>query len=140
MGVVSPLGCDVERFWERIRSGQSGIRRIDKFDAPATKARSRARSRNSRSTGSSRRRNSAAWTSTAATPWCGGDGHGGFGLDMNAEVSTGRRDRRFGVGGLQTLEEQHTILMEKGPSRCSPFMIPEMIVNMAGGLIAIKYG
>jgi 3-oxoacyl-[acyl-carrier-protein] synthase II len=44
-----------------------------------------------------------------------------------------------GIGGLQTLEFQHSILREKGPDRCSPFMIPQMIANMAGGLIAIEF-
>jgi len=44
-----------------------------------------------------------------------------------------------GIGGLQTLEIQHSILRDRGPSRCSPFMIPQMISNMAGGLIAIEF-
>jgi 3-oxoacyl-[acyl-carrier-protein] synthase II len=45
-----------------------------------------------------------------------------------------------GVGGLITMEDQHTVLMQKGPDRSSPFMIPQMIVNMASGLIAIEHG
>ena len=44
-----------------------------------------------------------------------------------------------GIGGLQSLQVQHRILMEKGPERCSPFMIPQMICNMASGLIAIEF-
>jgi 3-oxoacyl-[acyl-carrier-protein] synthase II len=44
-----------------------------------------------------------------------------------------------GIGGLGTLEVQHSTLLEKGPGRCSPFMIPQMIVNMASGLIAIDH-
>jgi 3-oxoacyl-[acyl-carrier-protein] synthase II len=62
------------------------------------------------------------------------------GLDMSAEdhekigVIVGS-----GIGGLQTLETQHSILKERGASRCSPFMIPQMISNMAGGLIAIQH-
>ncbi|MGE4358077.1 MAG: beta-ketoacyl-ACP synthase II, partial [Candidatus Omnitrophota bacterium] len=45
-----------------------------------------------------------------------------------------------GIGGLRTIEEQHRVLLEKGPSRLSPFMIPMMIVNMAPGQIAISMG
>jgi 3-oxoacyl-[acyl-carrier-protein] synthase II len=45
-----------------------------------------------------------------------------------------------GVGGLKVLEDQHEILMTKGPTRCSPFMIPMMIANMAAGLTAIHTG
>jgi 3-oxoacyl-[acyl-carrier-protein] synthase II len=45
-----------------------------------------------------------------------------------------------GIGGLRTLEDQHTILMNKGPSRISPFMIPMMISNMASGLVSMEFG
>jgi 3-oxoacyl-[acyl-carrier-protein] synthase II len=45
-----------------------------------------------------------------------------------------------GIGGLQTTEEQHTVLMQKGPSRLSPFMIPSLIVNMASGIVSMEYG
>jgi len=44
-----------------------------------------------------------------------------------------------GIGGLKTLEDQHSILRERGPKRVSPFMIPMMISNIASGLIAIEY-
>jgi 3-oxoacyl-[acyl-carrier-protein] synthase II len=44
-----------------------------------------------------------------------------------------------GIGGLQTLQTQYTILKEKGPDRCSPYMILQMISNMAAGLLAIEY-
>jgi 3-oxoacyl-[acyl-carrier-protein] synthase II len=45
-----------------------------------------------------------------------------------------------GIGGIGTLEEQHTILMERGPSRVSPFIVPMMIVDLAAGLVSIRYG
>ena len=45
-----------------------------------------------------------------------------------------------GIGGLKVLEDQQTIFLDKGPSRCSPFMIPMMIANMASGLTAINLG
>ncbi|MEO8352999.1 MAG: beta-ketoacyl-ACP synthase II, partial [Chthoniobacteraceae bacterium] len=45
-----------------------------------------------------------------------------------------------GIGGLKTTEDQHTILLEKGPSRLSPFMIPSLIVNMASGMVSMEYG
>jgi 3-oxoacyl-[acyl-carrier-protein] synthase II len=44
-----------------------------------------------------------------------------------------------GIGGLQTVEEQHTILMERGPGRLSPFMIPMLILNMSSGLFSMYY-
>lgn len=45
-----------------------------------------------------------------------------------------------GIGGLQVIEEQHKVLMEKGPDRVSPFLIPMLIVNMAPGQISIRFG
>jgi 3-oxoacyl-[acyl-carrier-protein] synthase II len=45
-----------------------------------------------------------------------------------------------GIGGIETLENQHTVLMEKGPGRISPFFIPMMIVNMATGMISMRLG
>ncbi len=45
-----------------------------------------------------------------------------------------------GIGGLRTIEEQHKVLLEKGPERISPFLIPMLIVNMAPGQISIQYG
>jgi 3-oxoacyl-[acyl-carrier-protein] synthase II len=45
-----------------------------------------------------------------------------------------------GIGGLKTLSDQHTILMNKGPSRISPFMIPMLISNMASGFVSMEFG
>jgi len=45
-----------------------------------------------------------------------------------------------GIGGLETLEEQHNVLLNRGPDRISPFFIPMMIPNMGAGQIAITYG
>lgn len=45
-----------------------------------------------------------------------------------------------GIGGLPTIEKQHTIVMEKGPTRVSPFTIPMLIVNIAAGHVAIRFG
>ena len=45
-----------------------------------------------------------------------------------------------GIGGISTLEQQHTVLMERGPGRISPFFVPMMIVNMATGMISMRFG
>jgi 3-oxoacyl-[acyl-carrier-protein] synthase II len=141
LGVVSPLGCDLKIFWDRIKSGHSGIRRITKFDAskmttqiagevvefdPAAFIPPKE----------ARRMDQFSQFAIGAAKMALVDS----GLDMNAEdhekigVIVGS-----GIGGLQTLETQHSILKERGASRCSPFMIPQMISNMAGGLIAIEH-
>jgi 3-oxoacyl-[acyl-carrier-protein] synthase II len=45
-----------------------------------------------------------------------------------------------GIGGLKITEDQHTVLMNKGPSRLSPFMIPSLIVNMGSGIVSMEHG
>ena len=139
LGVVSPLGCEIEKFWQRLAAGKSGIRRITRIDV----------TRYSSQIGGElvefnldqfvgkkeqRRMDPFSHYGLAASKLAMADS----GLNMSVEnperigciVSSG-------VGGLQILEEQHTVLMTKGPSRFSPFMIPQMISNMAAGLIAI---
>ena len=45
-----------------------------------------------------------------------------------------------GIGGLNEFETQHTVMMQKGPSRISPFMIPKLMVNAASGQVSIRWG
>jgi 3-oxoacyl-[acyl-carrier-protein] synthase II len=139
LGVLSPLGCDIEKFWQRMIAGQSGIRRTTRIDV------SRYASQIAGelvefdldqfvSKKEQRRMDPFSHYGIAAAKLAMADS----GLNMSVQnpervgciVSSG-------VGGLQVLEQQHTILMTRGPSRFSPFMIPQMISNMASGLIAI---
>jgi len=142
MGVVSPLGCSIETVWERMVNGQSGIRRTTHFDVtdytckiagevvdfnidefiPAKEQ---------------RRMDPFSHYGLAAAKLA----YANSGLDMSREDPT-----RVGVvvgtgiGGLQIMQGQSKVLLEKGPSRFSPFMIPQMIVNILSGQIAIEYG
>lgn len=142
MGVVSPLGSDLAKFWERIKAGKSGIRRITKFDPTPF---------DSRIGGEVVEYDVDAFISKKEQRRMDTFTHFAIGAAkmavVDSGVSVGTEDPgRFGVvvgsgvGGLATLEEQHAILLEKGPSRCSPFMIPQMILNMPAGLIAIEHG
>jgi len=139
LGVVSPLGCTVPVFWERLCAGRSGIRAITRFDVREYASRiggelvefelDRFVSRKEQ-----RRMDPFSHYGVAAAKLAVADA----GLDLAAE----NRERIgcivcSGVGGLQILQDQHTVLLQKGPSRFSPFMIPQMISNMAAGLIAI---
>lgn len=142
IGVVSPLGApDLSVFWERIREGRSGIGPIKRFDASDYA---------SRIAGEviefdidafipkkeQRRLDPFSHYAMAAAKLAISDS----GIDTHTEIP----ERMgaivgSGIGGLQTLQAQHVILMNKGPSRCSPFMIPQMICNIASGLIAIEH-
>ena len=139
LGVVSPLGCDIPRFWERMVAGQSGIRPITRIDVSQYASRIGGELIEFNldqfvSKKEQRRMDPFSHYGIAAAKLAVADS----GLTLAAEdperigcvVSSG-------VGGLQILQQQHTVLLTKGPSRFSPFMIPQMISNMAAGLIAI---
>lgn len=141
IGVVSPLGCELKTFWDRIKAGYSGIRRIQKFDASRLAAQIAGEVIEFNPDAfvpkkEQRRMDEFSLFAMAAAKMAMTDS----GIDMKTE-----NPERIGaivgsgIGGLQTLETQHSILKEKGPDRCSPFMIPQMIANMAGGLIAIEF-
>jgi 3-oxoacyl-[acyl-carrier-protein] synthase II len=141
MGVVSPLGSELNVVWERFKAGKSGVRRIQKFDASAFESQiagevSEFEPDKFVSKKDQRRMDEFSLFAMGAAKMAMTDS----GLDLKTEIP----ERMgaivgSGIGGLHTLEIQHSILKEKGPSRCSPFMIPQMIVNMAGGLIAIEF-
>jgi 3-oxoacyl-[acyl-carrier-protein] synthase II len=141
MGVVSPLGCDVNKFWERLVAGRSGIRTITRFDT--TNFTSKIGGEVIEldldafvSKKDQRRLDPFSQYGVAAAKLAMADS----GLDLEREVHA-----RIGVivgsgiGGLLVMQEQTQVWLEKGPSRFSPFMIPQMIVNIVSGLIAIEY-
>lgn len=143
MGVISPVGNDLKTFWDNLVSGKSGIGRITQFDASTYDCQIAGEVRNFvpaeylRNPKEVRRTDRFTQFAMACSKLAIEDS----GLDLEKIDRT-----RFGVlvgsgiGGLRTLEDQHTILMNKGASRVSPFMVPMMIVNMASGLISIEYG
>jgi 3-oxoacyl-[acyl-carrier-protein] synthase II len=142
LGVVSPLGCDVAKFWERIKAGQSGIRAITRFDTTGfdtTIAGEVVEFDVDSFIEKKEQRRMDPYThyAIAASKLAFKDS----GLDMNHEDPT-RAGVIIGsgVGGLQTLQTQHAVFLEKGPSRLSPFMIPQMISNMASGMAGIALG
>jgi 3-oxoacyl-[acyl-carrier-protein] synthase II len=142
LGVVSPIGIDLKSFWENLVNGKSGIRPITQFDAATFDCRIAGEIPNFnpslyfKNPKDVRRADRFAQLAMASAKLALEDS----GLDLQNIDRT-----RFGVlvgsgiGGLKSLEDQHTILMNKGASRISPFMVPMMIVNMASGLISMEY-
>ena len=143
IGVVSPIGSDLKSFWENLVDGKSGIRQITQFDASTFDCHIAGEvpdfnpSLYFKNPKDVRRADRFAQLAMAAAKLALED------TDLDLE----KVDRsRFGVlvgsgiGGLKSLEDQHTVLMNKGASRVSPFMVPMMIVNMASGLISMEYG
>jgi 3-oxoacyl-[acyl-carrier-protein] synthase II len=143
IGVVTPIGNDLPTFWDNLKNGVSGISLLDAFDTTGYDCRIAGQVRDFEPKNffnnpkDVRRTDRYAQLAMAAAKMAKEDS----GIDPE---KTNRE--RFGVivssgiGGLKTLEDQHTNVVDKGPGRVSPFTIPMLISNMASGLISMEYG
>src|SRR5260370_41786150 len=143
LGVVTPVGNDIETFWSNLKNGVSGIRAIDAFDTAAYDCKIGGQVRDFdpkpffKNPKDVRRTDRFTQLAMAAATMAVTDS----GIDME---NLQQRDRfgvivSTGIGGLKTLQDQLTILLTKGPSRNSPFTIPMLISNMASGFISIEF-
>jgi len=142
MGVVTPLGHDLNTFWQSLITSQCGIDKITAFEATAFDTQIAGQVNNfdpapafpnskeiRRTDRYSQFAVYAAWSALKDS-----------GLVLEQEnldemgVYLGS-----GIGGLATTTEQHKILLERGPGRMSPFTIPMLIGNMASGLISMYF-
>jgi len=142
LGALTPLGIGAEATWEGMRSGRSGITTITLFDASSF---------SSQIGGEVKDFDPAAWIeprevrhtdrfvqfAIAAAKMAVDDA----GLDFD-QLDNNRIGVLIGsgIGGTWTWEAQHRILLERGPSRVSPFFIPMMIMDMASGRVAMLFG
>jgi 3-oxoacyl-[acyl-carrier-protein] synthase II len=142
LGLTTPLGIGLDNVWHRILDGQSGVAPITRFDASHHDTKIAAEVKDFRPEDyvpakEVRRMDLFILYALAATKFAVESA----GLDMTKEDA-----ERVGVivgtglGGLPTLEKYHSILLDKGPGRISPFFIPMLIANEAPGNIAIQYG
>jgi 3-oxoacyl-[acyl-carrier-protein] synthase II len=143
MGVVTPVGNDLETFWKNLRNGVSGIELISAFDPSSYDCRIAGEVRNFepkdyfKNPKDARRTDRYSHLAMAASKMALQDG----GVDLE-KVNRQRFGALIssGIGGLKTLEDQISNLLTKGPSRVSPFTIPMLISNMASGLVSMEYG
>lgn len=142
LGMVTPLGTGVEKNWEAVCAGKSGIGAISKFDASEFPSQIAGevldfRSEDFMDKQQVRRFDIFVHYAVASAKMAM--------EDSKLKIDASNRDRvgcltGSGLGGLSMLEHYHKILLEKGPRRISPFFIPGMIANMAPGQIAIEFG
>ncbi|MDI3257188.1 MAG: beta-ketoacyl-ACP synthase II [Kyrpidia sp.] len=142
VGVLTPIGNDVSVFWSNLLAGCSGIRRIDRFDVSEFPTQIAGMVEDFDPEAfmdkkEARRMDRFAQFAVAAAKMAFDDA----GLSM-ADSDPERVGVYIGsgIGGLHTLMEQHQILLEKGPRRVSPFLIPMMIADMASGQVSIQLG
>ena len=142
VGVVSPVGIGIEPFWKSISTGQHGFGRITRFDPSTYPCQIDAEVKNFDPTlyvekKRARRMDLFTQYAMAAAKMAIEDA----GIDA-AKVDPERAGVIVGsgIGGLPTIEAQHSVLLEKGINRVTPFLIPMLITNIAPGEIAIEYG
>ena len=143
MGVLTPIGGDVDTFWRNLQNGVSGIDCITAFDTSAYDCRIAGEVRGFEPKNyfnnpkDVRRTDRYAHLAMAAAKMAMQDS----GVDMD-KVNRHRFGSIIssGIGGLKTMEDQHSVLLTKGPSRVSAFTIPMLISNMASGLISMEFG
>jgi 3-oxoacyl-[acyl-carrier-protein] synthase II len=144
LGVITPVGIDLPTFWSNITAGVSGIGPITAFDAAeydcriAGEVKDFEPARYFKNAKDVRRTDRYAQFSMAAARNALSDGA----LDPATCPDLARFGCIIGsgIGGLKALADQHTILMNKGPGRISPFMIPMMISNMGSGFVSMEFG
>lgn len=142
IGAVTPVGNDVDTFWNNIKNGVNGINFIKAFDTEKFKVKVAAEVKDFEPSNwmdkkEAKRMDRYCQFAMAASKEAIEDSN----LDLNNIDK-----ERFGVyigsgiGGFGTIEKEMDILEKKGPNRVSPFTIPMIISNMAAGNVAIKYG
>ena len=142
LGVVSPIGTGLKKFWSSILEGKSGAGPITYFDTTNYSTLIAAEAddfdpSDYMETKEIRRTDRFVQFATGAASLAIED------AKLNSSHENPERVGVIigsGMGGLGTLETQHTQLMENGPRRVSPFTIPMLIINMASGDISMRYG
>ena len=142
MGAITPIGVGIDNFWDGIKAGKIGFAPITKFDASEYKTKIAAEvkdfdAKQFMDPKAAKRMELFCQYAVAAAKEAMDDS----GLDMEKEdpfrvgVSVGS-----GIGSLQAMEREHTKLVEKGPTRVNPLLVPMMICNMAAGNVSIQFG
>ena len=142
MGAITPIGNSVDEFWQGIKAGKVGIDEITKFDTTDYSVKLAAEVKDF--VAKERMEFKAAKRMSPFSQYavCAAkEALEQSGLDLTKEdpykvgVSVGS-----GVGGMKDMEEENKKLLEKGPGRVKPLLVPMMITNMAAGNVAIAFG
>lgn len=142
VGLITPLGTGTEKSWKNLLDGRSGIRKITQFDATHFTCQVAGEVPDFEinqfiEIKEQKKMDRFIHFAFAAAKMAVEDS--GF------KITKDNADRigvlvGSGIGGLSAIEHYHTILLEKGPKRISPFFIPMLIINLAAGQISIHFG
>ena len=142
LGAITPIGNTVEEYWDGLVAGKKGFARITRFDPERFDVKIAAEVKGYKPEDHFDRKETRKIDPFAQYAVVAGrQAFKDSGLDFTREdplkvgVIVG-----VGMGGVSTIEEQISLLINKGPSRVSPFLVPKMIPNMASGLVSIYLG
>lgn len=143
LGLVTGLGTGVEKNWQRVLAGESGVARLTRFDPTEYRCQIAAEVKDF---------DPADWMAKKKVRRLDTFIHFALAAASQAWDQSGLPDilpeemslragaiMGVGIGGMHTLEDTHNTLLNKGPGRVSPFFVPKMIANMAPGEIAMRY-
>lgn len=141
MGAVTPVGCNVDTFWDSLKNGKNGIDKITKFDTTDYRVKLAAEINDFDPSlymekGEIRRSDKFVQFAVASATQAVEDS----GILDNVDPARFGVYYGSGIGGFDTFIAEHNNLQNRGPLRVSPHFIPKMIINMSAGNIAIKFG
>jgi 3-oxoacyl-[acyl-carrier-protein] synthase II len=142
VGLVSPLGIGTEQSWQALCAGRPGISCIEQFDPSGFSCRIAGEIKNF---------DPSLYIERKEIKKMGRFIQLGIAASEFALAQSGLRVDEYnaervgvyigsGIGGFEVIEREHKILLEKGPSRISPFFIPATIINLASGYVSIRIG
>jgi 3-oxoacyl-[acyl-carrier-protein] synthase II len=142
LGLITPLGTGLEQTWTALCAGRSGVRRISRFDPSGHDCQIAGEVRDFTPTDYIEKKDLKKMD--LFIQYAIGASQMAF-ADSGLKIDAANADRvgvyiGSGIGGLSSIEHYHKILLEKGPSRVSPFFIPMVIINMASGHVSMRIG
>ncbi|MFO0063755.1 MAG: beta-ketoacyl-ACP synthase II [Planctomyces sp.] len=143
LGVVTPLGCELDDVWDAVCRGESGVGTVERFDCRDFKV---------RFGGEIRQFDATKYLQLDVRDLRRADRFSQFAM-VAAEKAVAQAAIDFssgdpyrygvlvgsGIGGLDEIELQHSVLFDRGPDRISPFMIPKLIINAASGNLSVRW-
>ncbi len=144
MGAISCVGNNVGDFWDAVVNGKTGISTVDHFDVTHYKTKIAGQVKNfdiGKYIPVKEARRLAPFSQFAIAAADEALDHAGLEHDLS-NVNPARVGVivSSGIGGIQAIESQHSVLLNRGPEKVSPFLVPMMIADLASGNIAIRYG
>ena len=141
LGCVSPVGNDVQSTWEALREGRSGTEKISRFDASEYRCQVAAELKGFDASvvlDKTEMRKMDLFIHYALVAAQEAINDGNLLLEGELAERTGV-SLGIGIGGLGSIEKNHEILLERGPRKVTPFLIPMIIPNMAAGQVSMRF-